>query len=293
MDKVKIMVDFVAVASIIMLVVSGGLLFFGIPITVFLLKDRLSFWPRQKWRILIYEGEQKEFPITEEVQLTDHEGKPIVDTRGNPVTNTVNKGTETRIILADSPELDTQCWLIKKKIIPWLWVEKSLLQGFVLDQKYLAYNVEIEPGVRAIRVAHLSKKVWTGGNFYPIGQPDMTLIDKRFNIFSQKVEKTTIDQSISAMETTAWDDFKKNRARKEDSGLMKILELVAPVFVMIIILVVAIFSYDFANKSQERSISMVDSHLKTCEAGYNIQQTPIVATNVTQATPPPVKIPFT
>lgn len=275
--------DFVALLTTIILVVAGLLTFMGVPVAIFLMKDKLSFWPRQKWRILIYEAEVKDFPTTKEEQLIGTDGKPIFDTQGRPVTNTIQSGTEKRLIISETPELDTYCWKINKKIIPWLWVDQGFMKGFVLDLTFLAYNAEISPGEKAIRVAHLSKGVWEGGNFYPIGQPDVIELDARRSIFTHKIDKGTIDQSISAMQTTAWDDYKKNRGRKEGDALISLLQAAAPYFLVVICLVAVIFTYDFSTKSQEKTIAYTDANMKYCSIGYVYMNQIAPANNTTVA----------
>lgn len=284
--------DVVGILSITMLVLSGGFLFVGIPLVFFLLRNRLSFWPRQKWRLLLYEAEIRDFPIIESVPLLDTEGKQIYDTKGQPVSNERQTGTEKRlVILYEKPELDTFCWRFKEKIIEWVWVDRGMLKGFKLDMTFLAYNSIIEGGSKAIRVAHISKGVWEGGSFYPIGQPDITMLDKRHAIFTHKIDKETIDQSISAMAATAWVDFQKNRARKDEDGIMKLLQVAAPVFICVIVLMVAMFAFDFASKSIDKSTALVDEHLKTCETGYNIQNKPAPVANTTTPSGS-MKLPF-
>jgi hypothetical protein len=71
---------------------------------------------------------------------------------------------------------------------------------------------------------------------------------------------------------------------------MKFLQVAAPVFVVIIVLAVSIFAFDFASKSMDKSIGFVDGHLKTCEAGYMIQSTPAPVVNTTVSSGP--KMPF-
>jgi hypothetical protein len=281
--------DFIEIMTIMMLVISGGIIFLGIPITIILLKDRLSFWPRQKWRIKVYEAEVKDIPTGQVEPLIGADGKPVIDTQGRPVMNDI---TEKRIVCSEKPVVDGWCWRIKQKIIPWVWVDRGMLRGFKLDITYLAYAApNSETGEKVIRVAQLSKDVWDGGSFYPLGEPDIFMLDKRHAIFTHKIDQETINQSISAMEATAWTDFQKNRVRGEDDGaLMKFLQVAAPIFVVIIVLAVSIFAFDFASKSMDKSIGFVDGHLKTCEAGYMIQTMPAPVANTTTSTMP--KLPF-
>lgn len=285
--------DPIALISIIMMVVSGCFVFFGVPIILFLLKDRLSFWPRQKWNVHIYEGEIKEIPVYEDVPLLDQDGEAILDAKKRPVTNKKQVRTEKQVVFNEKPEIVTTCWKIKNKIIPWVWVDRGMLKGFKLDLTYLAYNAPIDAnGNKAIRLIHLSKGVWEGGSFYPIGQPDMTILDDRTTIFSHKIDKETINQSISAMEAEAWTDFQKNRARKDEDGLAKILQMMAPVFIVVIVLVAIIFTLDYANKSQERSSAIWTQNAQACAVGYTYMNTPKETNTTTQSGPAPIKLPF-
>lgn len=284
--------DVLGILGIVMLVVSGMFVFFGLPIIAFLLKDRLWFWPRQKWKIQIYEAEIKEFPTDEQIPLIGADGKPVYDTRGNAVTNPV---MEKRIILtSEKPILDTLCWEIKQKIIPWLWVNRGMLKGFKLDMTYLAYVAPNDKGEKIIRVAQLAKGVWEGGSFYPLGDPDVTMFDKRHAIFTHKIDPDTIKQSISAISHRCWVDVNRNMARKDEDMLMKILQMMAPVIIVVLVLIVAIFAFDFSSKSMDKASGMWAANARQCALGYNIeqQQAQQAATNATATPAGGVKLPF-
>jgi hypothetical protein len=282
--------DVLGFILIVSAVVMGGAIFFGLPIMAWILKDKLSFWPRQKWRIIVYEAEIRDVPTGEEKPLINNDGTPILDTQGRAVTNPVYRKD---IVLVDKtkPVVDGYCWVVKKKIIPWLWVNRGMLKGFYLDMTYLAYAAPVEGVGNIIRVAQLSKSVWEGGSFYPLGDPDITLLDKRHAIFTHKIDQATIDQSISAMSATAWVDFQKNRARKDESELMKILQMMAPVIIVVLVLIVAIFAFDFSSKSMDKASGLWAENARACAYGYEMLNKQTAPVNTT-APAGGIKLPF-
>jgi len=162
-----------------------------------------------------------------------------------------------------------------------------------LDATYLAYAAPSENGEKIIRVAQLSKGVWEGGSFYPLGDPDITLLDKRHAIFTHKIDKETIDQSISAMLVAAWVDFQKNRARKDESEMLKILQMMAPVIIVVLVLIVAIFAFDFSSKSMDKASGLWAQNAQACAYGYEMMNKQTAAVNTTAPAPTGgVKLPF-
>jgi hypothetical protein len=281
--------DFIALLGIVMLVVCGGFLFLGVPITIFLLKDRLSFWPRAKWQIMVYEAEIKEFKVGEK-PLLDAQGNPTLDTKGNPVTNDVF--SKRVVITSEKPELTSLCWCIKQKIIEWVWVDRGMLKGFKLDKSFLAHMATTDTGKKVLRVAHISKGVWDGGSFYPLDDVDITMVDARHAIFSHKIDKETVDQSISGMTQTAWSDFQKNRARKDEDAIMQLIQMAAPAFIVLVCLIAVVFTYDFASKSSDKSMALTDKYMAECSAGYTLLHAQPTNTTTTQPAPTTPTLPF-